>query len=292
MKILIYRFFTFSLVLLVNFSVFGQISVKEEMKIVQREFFNTKKGRVKTDSTKVSPVKIEIEKQEKSFECILIVEPVATFEGGMNNFYTVIRENSRFPEGRKEGRVFLHFVVDTTGKMTDFEIMKSVSEENSKEVLRIMNVINEKYNWTSAQQRGKKVKVRMNIPIVFKEESSVRYNPTTQIKSEENTTIVYTITEKPPVFEGGIDNFYQIVQKNLKITKKDVGTRVFIKYIIDTTGKMINIKILESNFSKENNLEFLKTLDWINSTYSWQPAMHKGKKVSVVMKLPIFLRLE
>ena len=58
-------------------------------------------------------------------------------------------------------------MVDTTGKMTDFEIMKSISDENSKEVLRMMNVINEKYNWKPAKQRGKKVKVRMSIPIIF-----------------------------------------------------------------------------------------------------------------------------
>ena len=100
MKILIPRFLAFSLVLFINFPVFGQISVKEEMNNVQREFYNAKNDRRKADSTvfdstKVSPIKIEIEKQEKNFECILIIEPVATFEGGMDNFYKAIQKEEK-----------------------------------------------------------------------------------------------------------------------------------------------------------------------------------------------------
>lgn len=157
--------FIFTLVFLSLFCIFS-ISAQNETEI-DLSFL---------DSIKIPPVKIEREKEEEDFVCILIIEPVATFEGGMENFYKVIRDNLEFPKEAKEGRVFFKFVVDTTGKMTDIEFMKSPSEENNKVVLKLIDFINANYSWQSAQQRGKKVKIRMCLPIVFKREVKVKSN--------------------------------------------------------------------------------------------------------------------
>ncbi|AFM04237.1 Gram-negative bacterial tonB protein [Bernardetia litoralis DSM 6794] len=164
-----------------NFSVFGQISVKEEIKIVQREFYKAKNDSIKVDlsfldSIKIPPVKIEREKKKEDFVCILIAEPVATFEGGMENFYKVIGENLEFPKEAKTGRVFFQFVIDTIGKMTAIEFIESPSQENNKAVLKLIDFINENYTWKPAQQRGKKIKVRMNIPIIFRREEKQKSN--------------------------------------------------------------------------------------------------------------------
>ena len=119
------------------------------------------------DSIKIPAVEIKREKEEEEIVFCHFDGSIATFEGGMNNFYKAIRENLRFPEEGKAGRVFIKFVIDTTGKMTDFEIMESPSEQNSNEVLRMMNLINENYSWKSAKQRGKKIRARMTLPIKF-----------------------------------------------------------------------------------------------------------------------------
>jgi len=172
MKTFIHLFSILFISLFFSFSVFGQISVKEEMKIVQREFYKAKNEKIKVDSsfvdsTKVTLVKIKIEKEKEDIIfCGADISP-AIFEGGMDNFYKISIENLRFPKEGKVGRAFLRFVVDTTGKMTDFEIMKSVSEENSNEVLRVMKFINENYSWGVAMVRGKKVTITFAIPIVF-----------------------------------------------------------------------------------------------------------------------------
>ncbi|WP_375563302.1 energy transducer TonB [Bernardetia sp. OM2101] len=112
----------------------------------------------------------QVQNEEKKYDCILIVEQSATFEGGMDYFYEIINNQMRFSETMKEGRVFIQFVVEKTGQVTDMKVVKGLSEENDKEALRIMNLINEYYMWKPAEQRGEKVKVRMNIPIVFKRE--------------------------------------------------------------------------------------------------------------------------
>ncbi len=287
------------------------------------------------DSIKIPLVEIEREKEEEEivFSFDAFTDP--TFEGGMSNFYKIIEDNLRFPEGGKEGRVFVTFIIDTAGKMTDFRIVKSIHEENSKEILKVMNLINENYSWKPSidTRTHKKKKSRITIPIVFKEENKTTQNSkkfkitvteyvppprkreffiqdgdTAEIRMEacfyyspqieyieiERDTnnqeyLIYNVVENPPVFEGGMDNFYKIIQKNLEFAEKpkEISSRAFIEFVIDTTGKMTDFKILKSNFSKKNNDGFLQLLDFINKNYTWQPAIYKGKKVFYRMNLPI-----
>jgi hypothetical protein len=214
------------------------------------------------------------------------VENDAVFEGGMDNFYKIVGKNLRSVDD-KIGRVFVQFLVDTIGKLSEIKIVKGLSEKSDTEVLRLMKWLNSTYSWKPRLVRGQKVETKMNIPIVFKEENTISYDN----DSTENQDKIYTIVENPPVFEGGQDNFYKIVMKNLNVTKDtQMGTRIFINFVIDTTGKMTDIKIIQSNFSEKNNAEILETLDFINENYSWQPAMHKGKKVFVRRNLPITMR--
>ncbi|WP_375563304.1 energy transducer TonB [Bernardetia sp. OM2101] len=201
------------------------------------------------------------------------IENSATFEGGMDSFYKIVGENLRSVDD-KVGRVFIQFLVDTTGRTSEFKVVKGISEKSDNEVLRLMKWMSENYSWKPRLFRGQKVKTRMSLPIVFKEE-----------------TKIYTIVENSPIFEGGQDNFYKIVSEKLKLAENltEVGTRVIIEFVIDTTGKMTDFKMLESNFSEKNNAGFLKTLEFINENYTWKPAIHKGEKVLYRMNFPIFL---
>lgn len=98
-----------------------------------------------------------------------IVETSPTFKGGMDKFYKYIVKNLNYPKtARKagiEGRVFVMFVVDKDGSIIDTEVVKGVHPDLDAEALR---VVQESPKWNPAIQRGKYVKTRMNIPIVFK----------------------------------------------------------------------------------------------------------------------------
>jgi protein TonB len=136
-----------------NFSLFGQTQNEKEDEIIE----------INIEDSEV----IKISKEEP---LVCIVEQPATFEGGMEHFVNLVTTQMRFSEIMKEGRVFIQFVVNKTGKVSDIKVVKGLSEENDKEALRIMNWISEKYDWIPATQRDKNVKVRMNIPILFKRE--------------------------------------------------------------------------------------------------------------------------
>jgi len=64
-----------------------------------------------------------------------------------------------------EGKVFVHFVVDKNGRLSDIKIVKGIGTGCDKEVLRIINI---SPNWNPGKQRGLPVKVRMMMPITFR----------------------------------------------------------------------------------------------------------------------------
>ena len=101
-------------------------------------------------------------------EVYAIVEEIPIPENGTTAFYTYVKENLKYPEqaktAGKEGKVYVQFVVDTDGSITEVEVVKGAGEgfdEAAAEVMRNAP------NWIPGKQKGKPVKVRMVMPIKF-----------------------------------------------------------------------------------------------------------------------------
>jgi TonB family protein len=77
--------------------------------------------------------------------------------------------NVTYPEKAKEekidGKVYVSFVVNKKGKVTQVKIEKGPDESLNKEALR---VINKMPDWTPGKHEGKNVNVKVNLPIAFK----------------------------------------------------------------------------------------------------------------------------
>lgn len=114
----------------------------------------------------LTPAGIGEEKVEE-FEEYNVYE--ARFEGGKEAFYTYIRSNLKYPEHLRRmgilGTVLLSYVIDEEGKITEVKVVESVHEDLDKEAIRVLE---NSPNWIPAQRVGRKVKVRMKIPISFK----------------------------------------------------------------------------------------------------------------------------
>ncbi len=93
--------------------------------------------------------------------------------GGMGAFYKYVGENLHYPKEAKEngieGKVFAKFIVDKNGKLSDVTILKGIGHGCDAETIKI---IENAPKWVAGKQRGKKVKVWMVIPIIFKLNSS------------------------------------------------------------------------------------------------------------------------
>lgn len=116
--------------------------------------------------TTASPVE---EDHEKADEIFIVVEESAVPKGGMPAFYKMASENLRYPaQARRmnvEGKVFVEFVVDKEGKITDVVLVKGIGAGCDEEAIRILNL---SPDWQPAKQRGKPVKQRIVLPIFFK----------------------------------------------------------------------------------------------------------------------------
>ena len=123
-----------------------------------------------TESTVIEEVVFDdAPAEEEVDEIFTIVEDQPTPEGGMAAFYQFVQKNLKYPaQARRmgiEGKVFVQFVVDKDGTLTEVKAVKGIGAGCDEEAVR---VIEGAPKWKPGKQRGRSVKVRMILPITFK----------------------------------------------------------------------------------------------------------------------------
>lgn len=97
-----------------------------------------------------------------------VVEQHPEFPGGMYILEKYFRQNLRYPtvarEDKREGRVFVTFVVTDTGVIQDVKALNSLGPEFDAEAVR---VVKDMPPWTPGKQGGKPVYVHYNLPVRF-----------------------------------------------------------------------------------------------------------------------------
>jgi protein TonB len=97
------------------------------------------------------------------------VEDPATFPGGIAAFYEYLKKNLNYPNQAKrmgiEGRVFVQFVVEKDGSLTDIHVVKGIGAGCDEEAVRVLK---NSPKWKPGKQRGKAVRQKMIQNILFK----------------------------------------------------------------------------------------------------------------------------
>ncbi|SMD32221.1 protein TonB [Reichenbachiella faecimaris] len=123
-----------------------------------------------TEDMVVEEVEFTMEIEEEVAEEIFIVveekpEPI----GGVKSFYQYVADHIKYPEEARrnhvEGRVYVQFVVNSEGKISDVVTIKGIGRGCDEEAVRI---VEQAPDWNPGKQRGKPVSVRMVLPITFK----------------------------------------------------------------------------------------------------------------------------
>src|SRR5688572_20822565 len=98
-----------------------------------------------------------------------VVEQQAAFEGGFEAMAKFIAKNMKYPaQARRmgiEGSVFVSFVVDKEGNISDPQVIKGISADCDKEAIRVVKLMPP---WKPGKQNGKPVKSRFVLPIKFR----------------------------------------------------------------------------------------------------------------------------
>lgn len=98
-----------------------------------------------------------------------VVEVMPQYPGGPIAMLKYIMENIKYPEqAMKEGiqgRVTVRFIVEKDGSISDVKPILSVHPLLNKEAVRVVESMPK---WTPGKQNGKPVRVRFNVPVMFK----------------------------------------------------------------------------------------------------------------------------
>lgn len=115
------------------------------------------------------PIFEETLDEEEVEEVLIFVESMPEPIGGMAAFYKHVGKHMKYPNQARrmgiEGKVYVQFVIDQQGNLTDVRSIKGIGAGCDEEAVR---VIQNAPSWTPGKQRGKPVKVRMILPITFK----------------------------------------------------------------------------------------------------------------------------
>jgi len=136
--------------------VADNIEIKEELEIENTE---------SNEDIEINIPELDDE-EEISDVPFIIVEEMPIFTQG--NVHTYITKNIKYPEICKEnniqGKVYVQFVVNEKGKVSNVKILKGVDPNLDKEALRVINNLPD---YIPGKQRGKCVKVSYVVYVNF-----------------------------------------------------------------------------------------------------------------------------
>lgn len=109
------------------------------------------------------------EEEDKIFYA---VEQQAEFPGGVAAMMKFLQKNIKYPASAKrmgiEGKVFVKFIVDKEGGISNIEIMKGMNADLDKEAIRVIKMMPP---WKPGKQNGRAVKSQFVLPVYFKLDS-------------------------------------------------------------------------------------------------------------------------
>ena len=138
------------------------IEIEDELKIEDTEVTED----MIIDVAPVVQTKKEVE--EEDTQVFFIVEEMPEFPGGELALRQFIANSIKYPviaqENGIQGRVYVTFVVDADGSVSEPRIARGVDPSLDKEALRVVGMLPK---WKPGKQRGKPVRVSYTVPINF-----------------------------------------------------------------------------------------------------------------------------
>ena len=113
-----------------------------------------------------------------------VAETMPQFPGGPNALMKYLSENTKYPElaeaNKIEGRVYVRFVVEKDGSVTNAEVLRGIDKKGDTEATEVLRGINKECDaevlrvvssmpkWQPGTQDGEAVRCRFTVPFIFK----------------------------------------------------------------------------------------------------------------------------
>ena len=124
-----------------------------------------------TPKVEVKYVPVQVVEEEPEEQTIFeVVEQMPEFpNGGMAGLMQYLSKNIKYPtiaqENGTQGRVTVQFVVNKDGSIVDAKVLRGVDPYLDKEAVRVIMGMPK---WKPGMQRGKPVRVKYTVPVMFR----------------------------------------------------------------------------------------------------------------------------
>ena len=153
----------FIVVLVATCIIYGANLLNKDSNDVAEETVTEERAPLAPQEKDPAP-KVYSQKDGDEEEVFMIVERMPELIGGLGS----IQSKIKYPEVAKkagiEGRVFIQFIVDKNGYVSDPVVVRGIGGGCDEEAVRAVS----QAKFKPGTQRGKAVKVKMSLPITFK----------------------------------------------------------------------------------------------------------------------------
>ena len=102
-------------------------------------------------------------------EVYMIVDEMPEFPGGDKELYQFIADNVKYPAEAKEkgikGRVFVNFIVEPDGSVSDIKVLRGIGGGCDEEAVRVVKSMPK---FKPGIQNGEAVRVSYTVPVIFR----------------------------------------------------------------------------------------------------------------------------
>ena len=264
---------------------------------------STDKFKFNIQTTEDNPIQVLKNYNDTVYQ---VVEQMPQFPGGEKALMEYIGKNIVYPVEAKEkeiqGRVFINFVIEKDGSVSNVKVLRGIGGGCDEEAVRAVSSLPK---WKPGIQKGKPVRVSYQIPILFKLDNAQKAQDPDPKKEKQmvgevekmvpygpDKNGVYQIVEEMPQYPGGETAMMEYVAKNVVYPKeaqeKGISGRVFVGFVVEKDGSIGEVKLLRGigGGCDEEAVRVVKGM------LKWKPGKQDGKPVRVSYQMPINFKLQ
>lgn len=212
-------------------------------------------------------------------------DQIAEFEDGKYGIMRYLFSNLDYPMEALEygiyGRVWVRFIVEKDGSLSNVSVEKELNKWLDKEAVRAISAMPK---WSPAMKDNQPVRTYYRLPIDF----SIREDGMVYQHEYEYKKANVDSTAQMPTFPGGVKSLMNWMGKHIvypvKALDKGIQGRVVTRFTIEEDGMITNIEIAE----KAHKLLDRAALDLIELMPAWNPARDaEGNPIRTIFTLPV-----
>lgn len=143
--------------------------VEDNVEVADAEIMTSDDSQDAAQAQTYTPPAVVEEEEEDPNQVFSIVEDMPEFPGGDTALMQYIAKSIKYPiiaqENGIQGRVVVTFVVNQQGKAVEAQVVRGVDPALDKEALRVIGTLPA---WKPGKQRGKPVRVKFTVPVLFR----------------------------------------------------------------------------------------------------------------------------